>query len=568
MFENIIDEKISEYIENVKEILNNLLDLSKLINNKDLINKFENYIEKKEYSFLLTVAGEVNAGKSSLINAILGENVLDVDVVPTTDKIYLIYYNHDKKIDIESKYFVKVGLNYPVLKNITIVDTPGTNSIIKKHQEITEEFIPASDLVFIVFSIDNIYTHSSWDFLKYVANNWKREIIVIINKIDKVDKEELNIHIKEVEKLINKAGLKSIIFPVSTKLYLNNEIKKSGFTELKQYIKDNLENKKKLRLKYKSMLNFSKKVFEMINYDYEILLKDFNIHNKQKQEIIKIIDKLETELENRIVELKNNIETYIVNEKKNLLDDFEEMFTHSEIASKSIVGFFNKNKKLKNRVKIFVSSFEEKVKNYIKNEITSFFKYFTNYYYVELKKLDKIVNNIEFAKEFKAMKPSLTSETFNKNELLEFFENFKNDFERLEAINYLSINERVENFSSMLYGGTAIAILSIVMIAVVPGLIALGSGLFFSFFGIFLASKGIKINRKKVSKKIDKQLKIFIEKTNNIIDNNLKKEFEKNIDILKTGFKDFFVIVDNEESKVNVLDSNISKIKKQLNRLF
>src|SRR5690625_6194695 len=71
--------------------------------------------------------------------------------------------NHD---EITINPFLKqIYFPDPILKEISIVDTPGTNTIIEHHQEITERFIPVADLVVFVFEAKNPYRQSAWDFL-------------------------------------------------------------------------------------------------------------------------------------------------------------------------------------------------------------------------------------------------------------------------------------------------------------------------------------------------------------------------------------------------------------------
>lgn len=102
--------------------------------------------------------GEFNAGKSSLINALLGARHLDEGVTPTTDHVYLIKQSQDGNasgtgrrgitgaiaaIDRSTPPTV-IELPVPWLKDVTLVDTPGTNAIMEGHAEITEAIIPVS----------------------------------------------------------------------------------------------------------------------------------------------------------------------------------------------------------------------------------------------------------------------------------------------------------------------------------------------------------------------------------------------------------------------------------------
>src|SRR5215210_4626458 len=85
-----------------------------------------------EELFMLVVVGEFNSGKSSFINALLGEDVLPEGVTPTTATINLLRYG-PTVTERETGDFV-TERTYPAefLREISIVDTPGTNAIIRR----------------------------------------------------------------------------------------------------------------------------------------------------------------------------------------------------------------------------------------------------------------------------------------------------------------------------------------------------------------------------------------------------------------------------------------------------
>src|SRR5581483_3680717 len=97
--------------------------------------------------FLLVVAGEFNSGKSAFINALIGQPILEEGVVPTTARIHLLKYGDSVRRQPSEDGFDVVTAPVDVLREIHIVDTPGTNAIIREHERLTTEFVPRSDLV-------------------------------------------------------------------------------------------------------------------------------------------------------------------------------------------------------------------------------------------------------------------------------------------------------------------------------------------------------------------------------------------------------------------------------------
>ena len=76
-----------------------------------------------------------------------------------------------------------------ILRKISIVDTPGTNAIMRDHEALTAEFIPRSDLVLFITSADRPFTESERSFLTQIQE-WGKKIVLVVNKIDILDSDE------------------------------------------------------------------------------------------------------------------------------------------------------------------------------------------------------------------------------------------------------------------------------------------------------------------------------------------------------------------------------------------
>src|SRR5271165_3647046 len=168
--------------------------------------------------FLFVVVGEVKAGKSSLLNALFGQDFCKVDVLPATDRIYEFKYG-------ETAYDVKISehvtaLYRPIafLKDYNIVDTPGTNTIVANHQEITENFVPMADLIVFVFAVTNPWAASAWDFLRLIGQQWKKNIVFVVQQADLRDPHEVEIVSKHLDQTVLQIlGANCPIFAVSAK---------------------------------------------------------------------------------------------------------------------------------------------------------------------------------------------------------------------------------------------------------------------------------------------------------------------------------------------------------------
>lgn len=142
-----------------------------------------------EELFLLVIVGEFNAGKSSVINAILGAKFLKEGILPTTNEITVLRYGDTAKTEQSSDGFYTQYIPADLLKEVNIVDTPGTNVILERQQRLTEEFVPRADLVLFVLSADRPMTESEVKFLSYIRR-WGKKVIFIVNKCDRLENPE------------------------------------------------------------------------------------------------------------------------------------------------------------------------------------------------------------------------------------------------------------------------------------------------------------------------------------------------------------------------------------------
>jgi small GTP-binding protein len=155
----------------------------------DDLRRFQEAREQLSGLFLLVIAGEFNSGKSSFINALLGERVLPEGVTPTTDRINVLRHGPEVSEQLREAYLLERTHPAELLRELNIVDTPGTNAIIRRHEELTRDFVPRSDLVLFVTSADRPFTESERGFLEQIRE-WGKKIVFIVNKIDILTRPE------------------------------------------------------------------------------------------------------------------------------------------------------------------------------------------------------------------------------------------------------------------------------------------------------------------------------------------------------------------------------------------
>ncbi len=213
--------------------------------------------------FLLVIVGEFNAGKSAFINALLGAEVMPEGVTPTTAVINLLRFGERATETLLPDGIIQRTWPATMLDEITVVDTPGTNAIIREHEQLTQGFVPRADLVLFVTSADRPFSESEREFMATIRE-WGKKIVIIINKIDLLrddaEREQVVGFVRDnVERLL---GFKPEIFPVSAMLAQQAKAlvdrnpderdrlwSGSDFEALEDYIVETLDEEGRVRLK-------------------------------------------------------------------------------------------------------------------------------------------------------------------------------------------------------------------------------------------------------------------------------------------------------------------------------
>ncbi|NIS80424.1 MAG: GTP-binding protein [Anaerolineales bacterium] len=271
--------------------------------------------------FLLVVVGEFNSGKSALINALLGKDYLTEGVTPTTDRIYVVRYGETGPSEFAAED-VRV-LRYPAefLREINVVDTPGTNAVLRRHESIVRDFIPRSDLVIFVTSADRPFTESERVFLEHIQK-WGKKITVVINKVDILDNQDA---VDEVQEFVRDQahtllGLMPQIFSVSARRALRASLnggeedalsEAEGFMRFRNYLMESLTQQDRIRLKLLSPLGVARKIgnqyHELAAERLNILSDDVQVLEKVEQHLELYAEDTDAEFERHLLSIDNEL---------------------------------------------------------------------------------------------------------------------------------------------------------------------------------------------------------------------------------------------------------------------
>ena len=233
--------------------------------------------------FLIVVVGEFNSGKSAFINALLGQRVLQEGVTPTTARVHVLRYGETLSTSRSGDVDV-VTAPVDVLRELHVVDTPGTNAIIREHERLTSEFVPRSDLVLFLTSADRPFTETERAFLQSIRD-WGKKIVIAVNKIDIIDREP---DIDQVIAFVRDAarrllGINPEVFAVSARLAQRAKAGEpahwaaSRFEALERYLRDTLDETSRFHLKLANPLGVGRALagrYASIAEERLVLLRD------------------------------------------------------------------------------------------------------------------------------------------------------------------------------------------------------------------------------------------------------------------------------------------------------
>ena len=252
-----VDDRQRELITATRRVLGDLQllvrDLALAAPGQDTLRRA---IHQVDEVFLLVVVGEFNSGKSAFINALLGRAVLEEGVTPTTADIHVLRYGETSTREILEPHVHRITAPVEPLREIAIVDTPGTNAVMREHEALTTEFLPRSDLVLFVTSADRAFTETERQFLEQIRA-WDKKVVLIVNKVDLLEREE---DVAKVVDFVGESarrlfGIAPPVFAVSARAALRAKQgdpalwAASRFQPLEQYLHAMLDDRERLRLK-------------------------------------------------------------------------------------------------------------------------------------------------------------------------------------------------------------------------------------------------------------------------------------------------------------------------------
>lgn len=346
MRQSLLTDEQAAFLREEKEALADIrVALSEIDVPRDGLASLQTSILQLDELFLLVVVGEFNAGKSALVNALLGNQILPEGTTPTTSKVTLVKWGEKVAEQAVDEGFGILTYPLPLLKELNIVDTPGTNAVIRRHERLTDEFVPRSDLVLFVTSADRPMTESERLFLERILA-WGKKVVFVLNKADIFEDET---SLDEVRDFVLKHATAVLgdppeFFPVSARIAQRAQNEpdpeqsrlmraSSGLDELERYVTTTLDDATRLELKLSNPLGTAENLVvqaqSAVRDECQELQEDIQTTASLESVIEDYANELHSELEPRLASIENILHRF----EQRGLDFFDTTLRLTNIAS-------------------------------------------------------------------------------------------------------------------------------------------------------------------------------------------------------------------------------------------
>lgn len=307
----VLTDSQAELLKDEKIFLADLLTtLATFKNPPEELSDLRQALLQLDELFLIVVAGEFNAGKSALVNVLLGQRVLAEGVTPTTTRVTLVKYGDTVDESRGANGIAVLTFPLDLLRELNFVDTPGTNAVIREHEELTRDFVPRSDLVIFVTSADRPFTESERQFLDHIRE-WGKKIVIVINKRDILanDDELSQVTSFVAENAARLLGAAPEIFAVSAKRAQAGDEPGSGMTAFRAYVQSWLDEAARLRVKFANPLGVADQVVKrqraQLSHEQTQIKVDVAMVANIEREISTYASETKNELAARLTQVDN-----------------------------------------------------------------------------------------------------------------------------------------------------------------------------------------------------------------------------------------------------------------------
>jgi GTPase SAR1 family protein len=565
----IIDKKLHAYRDDLDRLLERVQALATTINNPNLQRTTHSLRRNINEPFLFVVVGEVKAGKSSFVNALLDAEVCATDIEPCTDSIQQIIYAEQEFVEQVEPNLRKIGRPIPILQDISIVDTPGTNTVVAEHQIITERYIPNSDLTFFVLFAKNPYQKSAWDFLDFVSAEWRKKVVFILQQADLLRPTDLQTNIERVKEYAYQKQIKApIIFPTSAALENEGDTANSGFEPVRQYIQAMVSSGESYKIKLRSVSQTTQQIIDLLNGDVEALSRQLVTDRATSQSIRSKIDAGRGRSRYEINTLADRLAARYEIISARIKRDFRESLSVMMVMRRSFVGIFNQNESMQ----AWIDEFQERCARDLRESLEEASNEGAQHFVDGIRQLfDGLNQDLESVKTQRIESSHISLKVLERRQ--EVIESVMAKVKNLMADQGLGdvLATQAGDMANEIVGGAIMAvagtILHIIEFAVAEAILS-AIGIAFAGVGVVVLAVGILWQRNRIVAKFEQALDSEKARFQQEVASRLNEKLGLIYEEVERIFTQFYDYVEREEEAVQPVIDQYAAIQQEATVLF
>jgi len=538
--------------------------LAKAINNPDLQLTTHNLRRNINEPFLFVVVGEVKAGKSSFVNALLEAEVCATDIEPCTDSIQQIVYAEQEFVEQVEPSLRKIGRPIPILQEISIVDTPGTNTVVDEHQIITERYIPNSDLTFFVLFAKNPYQKSAWDFLDFVSAEWRKKVVFILQQADLLRPADLATNLERVKEYAYQKQIKApIIFATSAALEQEGDRANSGFEPVRQYIQAMVSSGESYKIKLRSVSQTTQQIIDLLNGDVEGLNRQLASDRATAQNIRSKIDAGRGRSRYEINTLADRLAARYEVISARIKRDFRESLSVLTVVRRSFVGLFNQEASMQ----AWIDDFQERCTRDLRESLEEVSSEGAQHFVDGIRQLfDGLNQDLESVKSHRLESSHISLKVLERRQ--EVIDSVRAKVNNLMADHGLGdmLATQAGDLANEIVGGAVMAvagtILHIIEFAVAEAILS-AIGIAFAGVGVIVLAVGILWQRNRIMTKFEQALDNEKGRFQEEIASRLNEKLGIIYEEVERIFTQFYDYVEREEAAVQPVIDQYTAIKQE-----
>lgn len=569
MTTTLLHPELQPIRDQLGEIVKEIHELAIQTGNDELGNTVSDLRIRLNEPFMFVIVGEVKAGKSSFVNALLatGKEVAKVAPQPMTDTIQQILYGEQESTTVINPHLKKIYLPVEILQDIAIVDTPGTNTIIDHHQEITEKFIPYSDLIVFVFEAKNPYRQSSWEFFDYVNAEWRRKVIFVLQQKDLLDAADLEVNLQGVRDQAVKKGMEHPkVFAVSAKQEIEGLEEQSGFQPLREYIRENITGGQAPLLKMINNVDTAGNISERIEEGIRLRHAQWEADRAFRDDIRETLSQQENKSHKQVDILVENLlagyDRITIKQEKELRTGL----SFFSLLRRTVSGIFSKKQSVKEWLEGLATELETELNTELSRKLSEGVVDLADSIQQMAKIIDLKIRNSETILKNDHELFSQIAER-RENVLRELQETFTNFVDNTENFRDQSLFPDRRALTPNLAAGGGIAAIGVILMTVTNFVVVDITGGLLTGVGLIFAGVSTSVKRRKIISGYQDE----VAKSRIKIENEVSEQLKSYISNLKTkidhNFKRFDQLLEQESKNLQVIEDKHNGVKVRLQEI-